>query len=97
MAALSESDSLKTLPIRFIACIDGASSGVIDTEWSCPTFSSEGTARVTRTVIASHPKMMGIENRRMVRAMNGCSACVATARFLVTRISLGSQERRIPH
>ena len=37
---LLESNSWKSLPTRFIACIDGASSGANDTACASPTFSS---------------------------------------------------------
>ena len=44
MTALSESNSLNTWPTRFMACIAGASSGLIDTACASPTASSCGTA-----------------------------------------------------
>src|ERR1700686_4486638 len=57
--------------MRLSALIDGASLGSSDTECSFSTCSSGGTPILTMTVIANHAKMMGTENRWIVRAMNG--------------------------
>src|ERR1700722_2211626 len=71
IAKLSESDSLKSLPMRIMACTDGASGGLSDTECCCPTCSSDGTARVTIRISATQARMMNSEDLRIVRAMKG--------------------------
>ena len=75
IAMASESDSLNTFPIRAIALTDGASLVPSDTACSRATCSSEGTARLTITVIANHPRMMGTDSWRTIRAANVPAAC----------------------
>ena len=43
MTSLSLSNSLNTLPTRFVACIDAASFGLIGTVCALPTVSRSGT------------------------------------------------------
>ena len=77
MAELSDSNSSKTSPTRFIAITDGASSGLIDTDRIWPTTSSCGTATFSSATTAIQPMMIGIDNRRIHFAMPvrcGCSA-----------------------
>src|SRR3954453_20678424 len=71
MAKLSESDSLKLLPMPCIAITDGASCGAIGTEWSRLTVSSHGTKKVTRTATANHARMTTGDSVRIVRAIAG--------------------------
>lgn len=60
--------SLKSSPSRSIALNDGAPKGLSDTACSAETCSSEGTATLMRTAMPSQPKMMGTDNRWMIRA-----------------------------
>ena len=76
--------------MRFIALNDGASVGLSDTECSFSTCSSEGTPILTMTVIASHAKMMGTENRWIVRATNGGAVC--SLPMCMVRRSCGLQQ-----
>ena len=79
-----ESDSLNTLPMCVMACTDGASWGISDTECSSPTRSNDGIAdaqfqptdaRVVIRITASQARMMNTENLRMLRAMKGGRGC----------------------
>ncbi len=69
MAELFDLNSSNTLPTRFIAIIDGALSGLIDTDRSFPTSSSWGTIAFSTTMIAIQPRMIGTASTRMVRGM----------------------------
>ena len=67
IAKLSESDSLKFLPVISIACERRCILGAQRNLASFSTCSSGGTATVIRTMIANHAKMMGTANRRISR------------------------------
>lgn len=67
MAELFESNSPKTRPTRFIAIIEGADSGVIDTDRILPTSSSWGTTTLRTAMIAIQPRMIGTASVRMIR------------------------------
>ena len=56
--------------MRCIALNDGASFGVSDIALSFSTCSSEGTAILRITAIATHPRMIGTESRWIIRATN---------------------------
>src|SRR6476660_6602261 len=80
MAELSELDSLKSWPMRIIACTDGVSLGISETECVAATRSSDGIAddhfpptdaRVEIRINTSQARMMSSENLCMVRAMKG--------------------------
>ena len=66
---LSESNSWKSLPIRFIACSAGESAAISETLWALPTSSSCGTKTLVVAAMSSHTRTMGTENHRMPRAM----------------------------
>ncbi|SKW35991.1 Uncharacterised protein [Mycobacteroides abscessus subsp. abscessus] len=70
-ATLSELDSWKTFPICVIALTDGASGGLSETECSRSTISSGGTLTVSKTVIASQPRIMKTAPRRIMVAIIG--------------------------
>ena len=71
IAKLSESDSLKSLPMRFMACTAGASWGPAVPNAVVPTLSSDGTPNVTIRVSATQARMMSTESLRIIRAMTG--------------------------
>ena len=73
MAELFDLNSWKSFPTRCIACIEGASAGLIDTAWASPTFSSGGTNTFTTTVSPSQKSSIGTEARRSVCASHGCA------------------------
>jgi hypothetical protein len=75
--------------MRVAALNDGASSALSDTECSFSTCSSEGTPILTMTAIANHAKMMGTENRWIVRATNGGVVCLLPAWWSLMRPSAG--------
>ena len=66
---------LEVLVHALVALKDCASVGFSDTECSFSTCSSAGTPILKMTMIANHAKMMGIENRWIVRATNGARSC----------------------
>ena len=76
MIVLLELNSLKLLPINFIACIDGASSGAIGAACSSPTTSSGGAITFTRTAIAIQNRMIGTDRMRSAWANLGRLAVV---------------------
>ncbi|CAM5705994.1 hypothetical protein MAUB1S_11603 [Mycolicibacterium aubagnense] len=71
MAELSESNSLKSEPTCFIAIIDGASCGDIETERILPTSSRDGTIVLTRTTMPTQARITGIARVRMSRGIRG--------------------------
>ncbi len=74
MAALSESNSPKTRPMRLVACSDGASAKFIATLWVRPSSSSCRTKAFVVAASASHNTRIGTESRRLVRGRNGRAA-----------------------
>ena len=78
-----QDDHRETVGIRFleflahnlIACTDGASLGLSDTERCFATSSSDGTAVLTKKTIANHARMMGTASRWIVRGTNGGLVC----------------------
>ena len=77
MAELSELYSWNTSPTRFIAIIDGAESGLIETARICPTVSSCGTTTFKTAMIPIQMRMIGTASTRIIRGMNGLAECLA--------------------
>ncbi|BBY83681.1 hypothetical protein MPUL_48390 [Mycolicibacterium pulveris] len=69
IAELSDWNSSKTVPMRFIAITDGASEGLIDTERICPTTSSCGTVAFRTAIRTIQAMMIGTARRRIQVAM----------------------------
>ena len=53
--------------MRFIAIIDGAASGLIDTAWVRPTTSSCGTVTLSTAISAIQARMIGTAKVRIIR------------------------------
>ena len=68
MPELSDLPSSKTSPMRFIAIIDGAASGLIDTACICPTSSSCGTLTLRKAIKAIQARIIGTARVRIIRA-----------------------------
>jgi hypothetical protein len=88
MIALSLSNSLNTLPTRFIACIDAASFGLIDTVWALPTLSRLGTNTLRTTTSPIQPRTISGANLWTDRAKIGMCGSPAARLSVVMPTSL---------
>src|SRR5258708_28463897 len=90
MTALSDLNSWKSVPTRFIAITDGASSGLIDTDRIWPTTWSCGTVMFRMATTAIQPRMIGTANRRIHFARPVWLACPVASSDSVVGTTLGS-------
>ena len=88
--------------MRLMACTDGASFGISETECFSATRSSDGIAadqlqptdaRFEIRISASQARMMSSENVRMVRAMKGGRGCSELMRRSLIPQQQGTHER----
>src|SRR6476661_1823239 len=82
--------------MRFIEIIDGAWSGVIETERSLPTSSSCGTITFSTAMTAIQPRMIGTANVRIIRGTKGRAAWRAGGSASVGASVVGALMRASP-
>ncbi len=96
IAELSESNSWKSLPICFIAIIDGACCGAIDTECICPTVSSCGTMTLRMAMTTTQPTISGTDSRRIHLAIPAPCRALSTGITAVGASFMGALMRTSP-